>query len=376
MTLPPSENPGAVMKLEIWNAHDARDEARWRAAHDAWAEREVCAHPGYVRLFAGEREEPLAAYARTRNGFILYPFLLRPIDAPHLAVGGTPAYDITSPYGGSGGPFQEGVDEVEAKTFWLAFDEFCRSRRVVSEFCRLHIYPEQLLPYPGQVQPRLVNVVRDLDTTPEQMWREFAHKVRKNVNRARREGVTVEVDEAGAALDDFLRIYHATMHRRGAGESYHFPRTFFQTLLRDLPGQAVFFHARHEGRIVSTELVLVSGRNMYSFLGGTDDTAFELRPNDLLKLEIFHWGREHARSRFILGGGYAPDDGIFRYKRAFAPDNLVTYHTGARVLDRERYDALTRAHLTEAYRRHPEWIPGPDFFPQYRQPLPPGTQTG
>ncbi|MBB5112913.1 hypothetical protein FHU28_002752 [Micromonospora echinospora] len=358
------------MELEIWNAREPADEARWLAAYEAWSGREVCAHPAYVRLFAGDRAEPLAAYARSGDGFVLYPFLLRPIDAAHLVDGGPTAYDITSPYGGSGGAFHEGMDEVGAKSFWLAFDEFCRSRRVLTEFCRLHLFRDELLPYPGQVQPRLVNVVRDLRTPPEQMWREFEHKVRKNVNRARREGVTIEVDESGAGLDDFLRIYASTMHRRQAAAGYHFPRSFFGTLLRELPGQAVLFHARHAGRVVSTEVVLLSARNMYSFLGGTEEESFDLRPNDLLKFEIFRWGREQGRHRFILGGGYAPDDGIFRYKRAFAPDNLVTYSTGSRVLDRNRYDRLTEAHHAEAARRDPAWQPDPEFFPQYRQQIP------
>ncbi|MGC5052967.1 lipid II:glycine glycyltransferase FemX [Micromonospora sp. DT48] len=363
------------MRLEIWNARDPQDEARWLRAYEAWANREVCAHPRYVRLFADEREEPLAAYVRTRSGFVLYPFLLRPVDAPHLQAAGPPVFDLASPYGSSsGGAFQQGVDSVEAKEFWLAFDDFCRSRRVVSEFCRLHVFPEQRLPYPGKIQPRLVNVVRDLDTPPEQMWREFEHKVRKNVNKARRNGVTVEVDVTGERLADFLRIYHATMQRRGASETYHFPPEFFQVLLRDLPGGAVLFHALHSGRVVSTELVLLSAQNMYSFLGGTDEEAFDLRPNDLLKYEIFQWGRQHGHQRFLLGGGYAPNDGIFRYKRAFAPHNLLTYSTGTRVLDPARYAALTSAHQVEGRRRDPAWRPDPAFFPEYRQPFPANTK--
>ncbi|MFY1575471.1 lipid II:glycine glycyltransferase FemX [Verrucosispora sp. WMMD703] len=357
------------MKLEIWNARHPRDTARWEKVHAAWPDREVCAHPGYVRLFAREQDEPLAAYARTRDGFILYPFLLRPVDATHLRDDPL-SHDITSPYGGSGGAFQQNVDEVEAKAFWISFDKYCHSRRVVSEFCRLHIYPEQILPHPGNVQPRLTNVVRNLDTPPEQMWMEFEHKVRKNVNKARRNGVVVEVDETGDRLNDFLRIYETTMRRRGAGELYHFPRDFFETLLRDLPGQAIFFHAQHQGRVISTELVLISSRNMYSFLGGTDEEAFDLRPNDLLKYEIFRWGHHHGQRRFLLGGGYAPDDGIFRYKKSFAPQNLLTFSTGSRVLDQSRYDALTQAHIAEARRRDPGWSPQPDFFPEYRQPLP------
>lgn len=359
------------MKLEIWDAREPRDEARWRSVHDAWAEREVCAHPAYVRLLAGPNEAPLAAYAETDAGFVLYPFLLRPIDAPHLTAIGTSIFDIASPYGSSsGGPFQEGVDDVGAKKFWLVFEEFCRSRQVVSEFCRLHVFAEQRLPYPGQVQPRLPNIVRDLRTPPEQMWREFAHKVRKNVNKARRCGVTVEVDTTGAHLDDFVRIYEGTMRRRRAAAGYRFPREFFALLLRELPGQAILFHARHEGRVVSTELVLVAGRNMYSYLGGTDEDAFGVRPNDLLKLEIFRWGQEHGKLRFLLGGGYAPSDGIFRYKRSFTPQPPLTYATGSRVLDEPRYALLTRAHRAEGHRRQPGWRTDKNFFPAYREPLP------
>lgn len=363
------------MRLEIWNARDPRDAARWADVHRAWPRREVVAHPAYVRLFAGDHAEPLAAYARTGSGFVLYPFLLRPVDAPHLR-GDVLRHDITSPYSSSsGGPFQDGVTDVEAKEFWSAFDDFCRTRRVVSEFVRLHVFGERILPYPGAVEPRLANVVRDLRVPPDEMWREFEHKVRKNVNRARREGIRVEVDETGQRLDAFLDIYRATMRRRGAGTTYFFPPDLFRTIVRELPGQFVFFHALHDGRVVSTELALVSADHLYSFLGGTDESAFALRPNDLLKVEMFRWGRQRGLSRCLLGGGHVPDDGIFRYKRSFAPDSLLTYSTGARVLDRPAHTELVARHRSEGVRRDPAWRPDPSFFPGYRQPLPPPRAT-
>ena len=68
------------MKLEIWNARRVADARRWEAVHRAWARREIFAAPAYVRLFAEEHDEPLAAYAETSSGFILYPFVLRPVD--------------------------------------------------------------------------------------------------------------------------------------------------------------------------------------------------------------------------------------------------------------------------------------------------------
>ncbi|GAA5197578.1 hypothetical protein GCM10023322_69170 [Rugosimonospora acidiphila] len=383
------------MRFEIYNARVPRDRERWQAVHDAWPTREVFAHPAYVGLFAGEGQEALAAFAETDSGPVLYPFVLRPVDAPHLAAGltrqrpidrdasflgpasgptsgreGPPAFDVTSAYGYAGAFCQAPLDEPDAKQFWVAFDEFCRDRRVVSEFTRLSLLDDQRLAHPGRVEPRLTNVVCDLRMPEDAQWRGFDHKVRKNVNKARRAGVTVEVDEVGARLDDFLRVYAGTMDRRSAADGFYFPRAFFETIVAGMPGRFAFFHALHAGRVVSTELVLVSADTLYSYLGGTDRDAFDLRPNDLLKFEVCRWGRAAGASRFVLGGGYAPDDGIFRYKRAFAPTGLVPYSVGTRVLDEPGYARLLGAHHAEGLRRDPGWRPGPAFFPGYRCPLP------
>ena len=51
------------------------------------------------------------------------------------------------------------------------------------------------------------------------------------------------------------------------------------------------------------------------------------------------------------------DDGIFRYKRSFAPRGLVPFYVGRRVLDPELYRDLT------------ESVGGPrepGYFPAYR----------
>ena len=126
-------------------------------------------------------------------------------------------------------------------------------------------------------------------------------------------------------------------------ERYRFSRTFFEAIHARLPGQFVYVHALHDERVVSSELALVSERNVYSFLGGTWSDAYELRPNDLLKYELILWAKAAGKTRFVLGGGYEPDDGIFRYKRSFAPRGLVPFFVGRRVLDPELYRDLTES---------------------------------
>ena len=287
------------------------------------------AHPEYVSLYEGE---PLCAVA---DG-VLYPFLLRSDPA-----------DIVTPYG-YGGAFRTG--EADADAFWAAFDEWAAEQGVVSELVRFSLFPEQLLPYPGERERRLTNVVRDLGGDP---WMDFEHKVRKNVKKARRSGLRFEADETGERLDDFLRLYEHTLERRGADARYRFPRAFFERIRDRLAGHVVFGHVLADGRMVSSELVLLSAETAYSFLGGTDESAYELRPNDLLKVELFEWARAAGKRRFVLGGGHREDDGIFRYKRSFAPHGLVPFEIGMRVFDEARYAELSAGRQT-------------DHFPPYR----------
>lgn len=367
------------MKVEFWNARDADDYQRWASVQASMPSRPVFAHPSLVAQLAGPDEQPMAAYAQVGTAVVLYPFLLRPVPVRPAAgrlpqqVAGSLSYDITSPYG-YGGAFTSGqLSPAEAAEFWRQFDEFCAARGVVSEFTRLSLFPDERLAHPGDITTPLVNVVVDLTLTEDELWRQFEHKVRKNVAKARRSGVTVETDPTGRHLDAFLSIYESTMDRRAAAASYYFPRSFFERIIRAMPGQFMFFHSWLDGRIVSTELVLASTDTLFSFLGGTDEAAFPFRPNDLLKFEVCRWGQATGRRRFVLGGGRHRDDGILRYKRSFAPDGLVPFEVCTRVHDPQTYAHLVAAHQAEGRRRDPQWRPDPGFFPAYRCPLPAAT---
>ena len=88
---------------------------------------------------------------------------------------------------------------------------------------------------------------------------------------------------------------------------------------------------------VSTELLLISHNSVFSFLGGTMIDAFEKRPNDYLKFEVINWARSKGFENYILGGGYGYEDSIFKYKKAFFPDDVVKYVTGRKIIDKEKY---------------------------------------
>jgi hypothetical protein len=337
------------VSFAVW----AAGSAEWLAHWSSWPAREVWAHPGYVSLYEDGSTRALCAAWRSEEGCVLYPFLLRDLRVAPFAV---EAWDTITPYG-YGGAFFWGRDrDAVVRGFRGEFDRWARGERVVSEFVRMSLFEEGLLPYAGDREERLVNVVRDLEPTVDELWMDYEHKVRKNVKKARRSAVRVEFDDDGRRLDDFLRLYEHTLERRDAPARYRFPRGFFEAIADRLPGQFVYAHALVGERVVSSELALLSEQAGYSFLGGTHSEAYRLRPNDLLKHELGLRLKESGKRRFVLGGGYRPDDGIFRYKKSFAPHGLVPFFVGRRVLEPELYRELS-ARLGGGE---------PGFFPAYR----------
>ena len=169
----------------------------------------------------------------------------------------------------------------------------------------------------------------------------------------------VEAHDLAVLHPPVLLVQRQGFQRRLAFEG------FFQRSHR----QALLFHVtRADGQVVSSELVLVSERHLYSFLGGTLSEALPLGANDLLKHGIIEWGREQGKASFVLGGGYQPGDGIFRYKRAFAPDGVVPFAVGRLVFDPEVYAQLVELRQSWEASRGRDWRPSPGFFPEFRAP--------
>jgi hypothetical protein len=355
--------------FEVWDAGKEDEYERWLAVWREWVGKEVFAHPDYVQLYANATTRALCAAMVVSGCPILYPFLLRDLTVePYWGDLGARGADITTPYG-YGGPFVAGdraYAEKHSADFWTEFEAWATKTSVVSEFVRMSLFDEEMAPYPGVKRKLYDNIVRDLTLDEDALWMDFEHKVRKNVKRAVRSGVTVETDLKGTRLKDFLRIYYATMQRRRAKDSYYFPQKYFETIAEKLHGNYAFFHALSDENVVSTELVLVSEFSIYSFLGGTDEEAFELRPNDLLKYEIMRWGKANGKRTYVLGGGYEQDDGIFRFKRSFAPRGIRPYFIGYRVMNAEMYQALVANRASLERERGNAWDDAAGFFPLYR----------
>lgn len=265
-------------------------------------------------------------------------------------------FDLSTPYG-YGGFLVDGENYVEVSE---AYDNYCRQQGFVSEFVRFQLFSKHQPYYSGISETYTHNVVRTLELSIDEILGDFEHKVRKNLKRAANSHLRVEIDTTGSRLDEFLNIYYGTMDRTNAAEKFFFSREFFQ-MLSEMNGNYAYLYVSSEGQVISTELVLYGSENCYSFLGGTNRDYFHLRPNDFLKFEIIKWAKDLGLKRFILGGGYGDDDGIFKYKKSLAPNGVCDFYVGKKIFNEEKYKKLVAMRIISS-----KTDSETDYFPKYR----------
>ncbi len=338
-----------------------KDQKQWNAMVKSFRNYEVFYMSEYVMAFMNEDKangEPILLIYENGEDRVMNVVFRRDVAKDPRFKGkieNGKYFDLITPYGYGG--FMGEIKEYERLN--AEYNAYCKENNYICEFVRFNLFSRYHKYYDGQVFSATHNIVRDLEPSMDVMWMGFRQKVRKNVKRAVNSGLKILVEDTDAHLKDFLDIYYATMNRCGAQDEYYFSEQFFETL-NNMNDNIMYFYVLFEGEIISTELVIYGGESAYSFLGGTKHDYFHLRPNDYLKLEIIKWCKEKGLKNFVLGGGYGSDDGIFQYKFCFAPEGVVDFYIGKKILDEEKYKELCelRGMKTE------DLYEG--FFPRYR----------
>lgn len=321
---------------------------------------DVFFEPTYGQLYEHvEKAECCFFSHENATGAISNMYLMRPV--PWL-VDGIQYYDTVTPYGYGGPIITKGSASAELiDGYYQAWQAHCIRSGIIADFVRFHLFDNISLRenFPGDLTHASDNVVRWISADMDEIWMQFEHKVRKNVKKAKSNNLEILMDTAGKYLDAFLDIYYGTMERDHAKKYYYFERRYFQQIIESLPGRYIFFHVILDDKIISTELVLYSEKYAYSFLGGTLDEFYPLRPNDLLKYEIIKWCKEKGIKAFVLGGGHNGKDGIYRYKKSFAPESDYPFYVGRTIYQTDIYDKLVEIRKSIAPLKE-------EYFPLYR----------
>lgn len=346
-------------KFKVLSSIIEEEKEQWQEIWDNSEHKEVFLSPEYAKAYNNSDEIAKCAVLIEENTTIMYTFIQRKID---IEYNDKTYYDLITPYG-YGGAHYSGNKSIELEIqFNEEFEKWCKLNNIISEFVRFNLFNKNLINYNGIIEENNLNIVCDLQKEEEDIWKNFKHKVRKNIKKALNNDVIVQIDEEGDTLEQFVKIYYETMDRNNASSQYYFSKSYFQHIINKLKGNYIIVNAIKDSEIISTELVLMSSETIYSFLGGTKSEYFDIRPNDILKYKTILWAKEKGLKYYVLGGGYKKEDGIYKYKLAFNPNGIHTYKVGKKILNQNIYDILCNKKLE--YNRKDKI--DNNYFPLYR----------
>lgn len=294
------------------------------------------------------------------EGRVEHSFILRPVP---ISVSGLKLYDIISPYGYGGPRLLVGNASnytALASAFEDAFADYCRQRRVVSEFVRFHPFEAspQHVAAMYEVRRLRTTVVTDLRGTAV-FEREFSKGARKKIRRNERFGMHASIAVAPTDLGELKRVYALSMQRNTAADFYYFTDIYFDRLMSGVGENLMLAQVHYQDKVIAAALCLIGTGNIHIHLSGTDTEYLSLSPAYTLRHAIAQWGLSNGFTRIHHGGGRTndPEDSLYRYKRQFGSGS-ADYYVGRRIWDRGYYEALCRASGASMTS---------EFFPAYRE---------
>lgn len=196
-----------------------------------------------------------------------------------------------------------------------------------------------------------------LDPDPQKLFKTFHRsQVQRNVDRARREGVTVR---HAASVRDLDTVYYGlhlrTRHRQGVPIQ---PRRYFRALWKHLLDRGLGFCliAEHGGAPIGGAVFLTWKRTVIYKYGASNDSHWRLRPNHALHWTAIEWACRNGYELYDFGRTDPENQGLRDFKGSWAAveEPLLTSCVGdaqARVGSGRAIDVLERT-----IKRSPPWV--------------------
>jgi lipid II:glycine glycyltransferase (peptidoglycan interpeptide bridge formation enzyme) len=151
-----------------------------------------------------------------------------------------------------------------------------------------------------------------IELTPD--WEPPDAKVRSEIRKAEREGVTIEKFDASKHLDGFLDLMKATDARHGRKQKY--PDQFFAALagLASQDERVRWYYASHDGRPVVSHIYFVEGETALNWQIYYDKQFSSLKGNQLMLYRAAQQLRSEGVRFLSMGATPGDAEGVKIFK--------------------------------------------------------------
>ncbi len=145
---------------------------------------------------------------------------------------------------------------------------------------------------------------------PDTMWKRFDAKLRNQIRKAMKSGLTAAWSGL-EGLSDFYEVFAANM--RDLGSPVH-SRQFFAAIFDEFPESAKLMLVRKGQQIIGGAVCLSFRDTLIVPWASSYREYFSLCPNNLLYWEMIRWGCEQGYRRFDFGRS-SPQSGTYHFKK-------------------------------------------------------------
>ncbi len=221
---------------------------------------------------------------------------------------------VSVPYLNYGGPCA--VDEEVTREL------FDGAAGLASELGTRHLEVRTETPadYGLRVRSSKVSMRLELRRSVEEVWKAFPAKLRSQVKRAQREGMSVRVGRE-EELDGFYRVFAENMRDLGTPV---YGRAFFQAVLRELPQDTWICCVYLDETPVASGFLLAFGEMLEIPWASSLRKFSRLGPNMLLYWSALEFACRRGYRVFDFGRS-SPDSGTYRFKEQWGAKPLPLY---------------------------------------------------
>jgi len=172
-----------------------------------------------------------------------------------------------------------------------------------------------------EVEP-MYNYFNDLSGGTEQVWQRLKKKLRQDVERTRKKGVTIEEGSKKELkkIHELLALRYSDQGKIVGDSLQYFLDlydSFFKKNLRILV-------ARYEGEIITGLIDVYYKDKITSWVGNLKANLRKISPNDLMNWEAIKWACEHGFKNYETMGA-ANMERLYRYSSKWNSDTLIWF---------------------------------------------------
>ncbi len=163
-----------------------------------------------------------------------------------------------------------------------------------------------------------IRMVLALPNTSDALFKGFKAKLRSQINKAKKNGLSVELGNSETQLRAFYSVFVRNM--RDLGSPTH-SQHWFRAILKHFGDQCVVSTILHEGQAIGGGLILIQGKTAFIPWASTLREFNHLSSNMLLYWSLLEYASDHGCSAFDFGRS-TYGEGTYKFKKQWGAEPI------------------------------------------------------